>query len=61
MEWKRKLSGLLAGAMLLGSLPATALAWNAPESNSWSAAGRDGIAARFFVGSDTHIGRNDDA
>ena len=61
MEWKRKLSGLLAGAMLLGTLPTTALAWNAPESGSWSAASRDGIAARFFVGSDTHIGRNNDA
>lgn len=61
MEWKRKLSGLLAGAMLLGTLPTTALAWNAPESDSWNAAGRDGIAARFFVGSDTHIGRNNDA
>ncbi len=61
MEWKRKLSGLLAGAMLLGTLPTTALAWNAPESNPWSADSRDGVAARFFVGSDTHIGRNEDA
>ena len=59
MQWKRKLSGVLAGAMLLGLLPTTALAWDAP-GNQWKAAS-ESVAARFFVGSDTHIGRNEDA
>ncbi len=59
MQWKRKLSGVLAGAMLLGLLPTTALAWDAP-GNQWEAAS-ESVAARFFVGSDTHIGRNNDA
>lgn len=60
MQWKRKLSGVLAAAMLVGVMPTTALAWDAP-TNSWKEASRDGVAARFFVGSDTHIGRNNDA
>ena len=61
MDWKRKLSGLLAAAMLAGTLPSAALAWDAPQQTAWTQASRDGVAARFFVGSDTHIGRNTDA
>lgn len=57
MQWKRILSGLLAVATVAGGLPVSALAWDAPQ-NQWQPAGRDGVAARFFVGSDTHIGRN---
>ncbi len=60
MQWKRKLSGVLAAVMLVGTLPTTALAWNAPTS-TWASASREDVAARFFVGSDTHIGRNEDA
>ena len=60
MQWKRKLSGVLAAVMLVGTLPTTALAWNAPTS-TWAPASREDVAARFFVGSDTHIGRNEDA
>ena len=58
MQWKRKLSGVLAGAMLLGLLPTTALAWDAP-GNDWEAVSHENVAARFFVGSDVHIGRSD--
>ena len=57
MQWKRKLSGLLAALMLVSLLPTNALAaWTAPESD-WDQASREGVKARFFVGSDTHIGR----
>lgn len=61
MQWKRKLSGLLAAVMLVGVLPTTAFAWNAPDATTWDQASREGVKVRFFVGSDTHIGRNDDA
>ena len=61
MDWKRKLSGALAAVMLLGSVPTTAFAWNAPDVANWEQASREGVKARFFVGSDTHIGRNDAA
>ena len=59
-KWKRKLSGLMAGVMLLGTLPTAAFAWDAPTDGSWDAATED-VAARFFVGSDTHIGRDANA
>ena len=49
----------MAAALLMGSVPA--LAWQAPEDDAWQAASREGVAARFFVGSDVHIGRNSDA
>lgn len=59
LHWKRKLSALLAGAMLLGAAPPAAFAaWSAPEAEGWATASREGVAARFFVGSDTHIGRD---
>ena len=58
MQWKRKLSGLLAALMLVSVLPTTAFAWEAPSVDAWAQASRDGVKARFFVGSDTHIGRS---
>ncbi len=58
MQWKRKLSGLLAAVMLVGVLPTTAFAWEAPSVDTWAQASREGVKARFFVGSDTHIGRS---
>lgn len=58
MQWKRKLSGLLAAVMLVGVLPTTAFAWTAPDVTSWQQASREGVKARFFVGSDTHVGRS---
>ncbi|MBP3311720.1 MAG: metallophosphoesterase [Butyricicoccus sp.] len=57
MQWKQKISGVLAAAMVAGSLPA-ALAWEAPDVATWAQASREGVKARFFVGSDTHIGRS---
>lgn len=58
-KWKQKLSVLMAGVLLLGTLPTAAFAWEAPNT-SWDTADEE-VAARFFVGSDTHIGRNADA
>ncbi len=57
MQWKQKISGVLAAAMVAGSLP-SALAWEAPDVATWARASREGVKARFFVGSDTHIGRS---
>ena len=57
MQWKKKISGVIAAAMLVGNLPA-AFAWEAPEVSAWQQASRDGVKARFFVGSDTHFGRS---
>lgn len=57
--WKRGAVACMAAALLMGSVPA--LAWQAPEDDAWQAASREGVAARFFVGSDVHIGRNSDA
>lgn len=56
MHWKRNFSGMLAATLLIGTMPA-AMAWEAPAVDGWQEAGREGVAARFFVGSDTHIGR----
>ena len=59
LYWKRGLTACMAAALLTGAMPA--LAWEAPSDNNWQAASREGVAARFFVGSDVHIGRNADA
>lgn len=59
LYWKRGLTACMAAALLTGAMPA--LAWEAPSDNNWQAANREGVAARFFVGSDVHIGRNADA
>ncbi len=45
MQWKQKISGVIAAAMLVGNLPA-AFAWEAPEVSVWQEASRDGVKAR---------------
>lgn len=57
MQWKQKISGVLAATMLIGALP-SALAWDAPEK-AWEAVSREGVKSRLFVGSDIHINRVD--
>ena len=63
MKLKKAISGVLATAVLASAMLTSvqpALAWDAPE-NTWQAASNDGVKARFFIGSDLHIGRNQDA
>ena len=63
MKLKKAISGVLATAVLASAMLTSvqpALAWDAPE-NTWQAAADDGVKARFFIGSDLHIGRNQDA
>lgn len=57
MQWKQKISGVLAAAMLIGALP-SALAWDAP-GKAWEAVSREDVKSRLFVGSDIHINRVD--
>ena len=63
MKLKKAISGVLATAVLASAMLTSvqpALAWDAPEK-TWQAASGDGVKARFFIGSDLHIGRNQDA
>ncbi len=59
MEWKKAVSVLITAAVA-GSA-ATAFAWQPQSDKEWEAAPTDGVAARFFVGSDVHIGRDNNA
>lgn len=61
MKLKKVISSILATTVLTSTMLTSvqpALAWEAPENN-WQAA--SDVKARFFIGSDIHIGRNDDA
>lgn len=60
MQWKRIFSGVLAAAMLVGTLPSALAAWEAP-TKTWEPVSREDVKTRLFVGSDIHIGRSDDA
>lgn len=58
MKLKKAISGILATAVLASTMftgVQPALAWEAPDNN-WQAA--SDVKARFFIGSDIHIGRN---
>ena len=57
MELKKTVSALLTAA-IAGSA-ATAFAWQPQGIGTWEEASRDGVTARFFVGSDVHIGRDE--
>lgn len=59
MELKKTVSVLLTAA-IAGSA-ATAFAWQPQGIGTWEEASRDGVTARFFVGSDVHIGRDENA
>lgn len=51
---------VLLTAAIAGSA-ATAFAWQPQGIGTWEEASRDGVTARFFVGSDVHIGRDENA
>lgn len=59
MELKKAVSVLITAA-IAGSA-ATAFAWQPQSDREWTEAPTDGVAARFFVGSDVHIGRDSNA
>lgn len=41
--------------------PVKAASWTAPQQTEWQELSRDNVKVRFAVGSDLHIGRNEDA
>lgn len=41
--------------------PVSAAPWTAPQQTEWQELSRDNVKVRFAVGSDLHIGRNEDA
>ncbi len=63
MNLKKAISGILATAVLASAMLTSvqpALAWDAPTT-IWQPAATENVTARFFIGSDVHIGRNNDA
>ena len=54
MEFKKAVSVLIMAAIAGSAV--TAFAWQPQSDKEWEAAPTDGVAARFFVGSDVHIG-----
>ncbi len=59
MEFKKAVSVLIMAAIAGSAV--TAFAWQPQSDKEWEAAPTDGVAARFFVGSDVHIGRDSNA
>ncbi|MBS7007526.1 LamG-like jellyroll fold domain-containing protein [Anaerostipes sp.] len=62
-ELKRAAACAMSAVLLTaGTLaPVKAASWTAPGQTEWEDLSRDDVKVRFAVGSDLHIGRNDDA
>lgn len=62
-EIKRAAACAMSAVLLAaGTLaPVQAASWTAPQETEWQELPRDDVKVRFAVGSDLHIGRNDDA
>lgn len=62
-EMKRAAACAMSAVLLAaGALaPVKAASWTAPQETEWQELSRDHVKVRFAVGSDLHIGRNDDA